>query len=199
MLQAILQPEISSLESRVTVLQAQLAAAQQRITLLNEAEFVAGDSLESLKTALQKVSSLAPSAVSNLRAAVLNLFSGDDSTDDFGFGGFQPQPEPQPGSDDGEEQEEVHALPWNELPFDFEKQAVSEPEAIVVEALTGQYTEWACPLACTIEVAAPNSATLEPVCTVPDADEPQQPYIELVPVAVSAWYPLLSFWIVVNE
>lgn len=41
MLQAIEQPEISSLESQVNQLQAQIAAAQARITHLNEAELIA--------------------------------------------------------------------------------------------------------------------------------------------------------------
>ena len=89
MIPAIFQPEVSSLESQVAALQAQIAAHTERITLLNDAEFVAGNSLESLRAAIQKVSSLAPSA-SNLRAAVLNLFSGSDDNDDTAMNRTQP-------------------------------------------------------------------------------------------------------------
>lgn len=156
----IFQAETTALESQITALQSQIAAHTARITLLNEAESVADGSLEALKAAIQKVSSLAPSAVSNLRAAVLNLFTGD-STDDNN--GNQPHPAPQPGSDGGED----------------------VAKAVEAEALTGQSTEWACPLAsplaCTIEVAAP-AATLDYACPVPDVPEPK-PYVELVPVS----------------
>ena len=79
---SILQPEITTLESQVAALQAQIAAAQQRISLLNETEAVAGGSLEALKSAIAKVTALAPSAIANLRAAVLNLFGCDNSSDD---------------------------------------------------------------------------------------------------------------------
>ena len=78
MVSAIFQTETTALETQVAALQAQIAAHTERIALLNDAEFIAGDSLEALKSAIQKVSHLAPSAVSNLRAAVLNLFSGND-------------------------------------------------------------------------------------------------------------------------
>ena len=99
MISAIFQNETTALESQVAVLQAQIAAHTARIALLNDAEFLAGDSLQSLKSAIHKGSSLAPSAVSNLRAAVLNLFTGNDSTDDGN--GNEPQPSPQP-DDDGQ-------------------------------------------------------------------------------------------------
>ena len=163
MLSAIFQPETTALESQIAALQAQIAAHTERIALLNDAEFVAGDSLEALKASIQKVSSLAPSAVNNLRAAVLNLFSGNDSTDDGNSN--EPHPAPQPGSNDGEE--------------------------IAVEALTGQHTEWACPLAspltsafaCSILEDAPRAA-LEVIPAVAES----KPYVELVPVSHSVAY-----------
>ena len=106
---SILQPEVTALESQVAALQAQIAAYTERIALLNDAEFIAGDSLESLRAAIHKVSSLAPSAVSNLRAAVLNLFTGNDGDDN------QPNPEPQP-DDDGEARS-VELLAGQSSPF----------------------------------------------------------------------------------
>jgi hypothetical protein len=94
MLQAILQPEISSLESQVAQLQSQLAA-QQRITLLNEAESVADGAIQALQGAVVKVSALAPDAIANLKLAVLNLFQGGDGASDND--GNQPiTPAPQP-------------------------------------------------------------------------------------------------------
>ena len=156
---SILQPEVTALESQVAALQAQIAAYTERIALLNDAEFIAGDSLESLRAAIHKVSSLAPSAVSNLRAAVLNLFTGNDGNDNDK--GIEPQPAPQPGSDDGEE------------------------EAIAVELLTGQSTEWASPWACPL--ASPVACSLE-IAAPLEADEPQQPYIELISVGHSVAY-----------
>lgn len=165
MLPAIFHTETTALESQIAALQAQIASHTARIALLNDAEFVAGDSLEALKAAIEKVSSLAPNAVSNLRDAVLNLFTGDSNDDG---NGNEPQPAPQPGSDRGEE------------------------VAIAVEMLTGQSTEWATPFACPLSSAfacsiiedAPR-ATLETMPTV--ADE-TRPYIELVPVSHSVAY-----------
>ena len=161
MLSAIFQPEVNALESQVAALQAQIAAHTARITLLNDAEFLAGDSLEALKAAIHNVSSLAPSAVSNLRAAVLSLFGGDSNDDG---NSNEPHPAPQP-DDDG--------------------------EAIAVEILTGQHTEWACPLAspltsafaCCILEDAPRAA-LEVIPAVAES----KPYVELVPVSDSVAY-----------
>ena len=156
MISAIFQNETTALESQVATLQAQIAAHTARIALLNDAEFLAGDSLQSLKSAIQKGSSLAPSAVSNLRAAVLNLFTGNDSTDDGN--GNEPQPSPQP-DDDG--------------------------QARAVETLNGQHTEWASPWACPL--ASPLACSLE-IAAPLKADEPQQPYIELIAVGHSVAY-----------
>ena len=46
----IFQTETTVLESQVSALQAQIAAHTARIALLNDAEFIAGDSLEALKS-----------------------------------------------------------------------------------------------------------------------------------------------------
>ncbi len=67
MLSTIFSAETTALESQVVALQAQIAAHAERITLLNEAELVAGGSLEAIKGAIEKVSSLAPNALSTLR------------------------------------------------------------------------------------------------------------------------------------
>ena len=109
MISAIFQTETTALESQVLALQAQIDAHTERIALLNDAGIVAGDSLESLKAAIHKISSLAPSAVSNLRAAVLTLFTGNDGDDN------QPNPEPQP-DDDGEARS-VELLAGQSSPF----------------------------------------------------------------------------------
>ena len=120
MISAIFQNETTALESQVAALQLQIATHTARIALLNDAEFIAWDSLQSLKSTIQKVSSLAPSAVSNLRAAVLNLFTGNDGNDDSN--GNEPDPAPQPSNDGGQ-------------------------EPLAVETLMGQSTEWASPWA----------------------------------------------------
>lgn len=109
MLSAIFQPEISSLESQVAQLQAQIAAAQERITHLSEAESMANGAIQALQITLRQVSALAPDAITNLKAAVLNLFRGDDNkggnddgnqpsapTPNAPTSGIDPGPEPQP-------------------------------------------------------------------------------------------------------
>lgn len=161
MISAIFQTETTALESQVLALQAQIAAHTARIALLHDAEFVAGDSLEALKTAIQKVSSLAPSAVSNLRAAVLNLFTGND-----GNTGNEPDPEPQPGNDGGEEV----AIAGQSSPF-------ASPFASPLAS------PLACVLASTIEVADP----LEQINAVLEA-EAKRPYVELIEVSPSVAY-----------
>ena len=167
MLSGIFQTETTALESQVAALQAQLAAAQHRISLLNDAEYVAGDSLEALKAAIYKVSGLAPSAVNNLRAAVLNLFKDGTDNDDKGN---DPHPAPQP-DDDGQE------------------------EAITVEILIGQSTEWASPWACPLAspLACVLASTIEPPVTVEENNtllntEEKLPYVELVTVSPSVAY-----------
>ncbi len=104
MLSAIFQPEISSLEFQVAQLQAQIAAAQERISHLNEAEFVAGDAIKSLTEAVHKVSALAPDAIANLKIAVLNLFTGGDDASDEGKQPINPAPQPQPSLNEVEDQ-----------------------------------------------------------------------------------------------
>ena len=132
---SIFQPEVSTLESQVGALQAQIAAHTERISLLNETEQLAGGSLEALKGAIQKVSALAPSALANLRAAVLNLFSGSDNSSEDGNGNTPVNPAPQ-SSDDG-------GL-WS-------ARAVSE------EPLNGQSCEWASSLCCQLADAPQSS------------------------------------------
>ncbi len=96
MISAIFQPEVSALESQVAALQAQLAAAQHRIALLAETELLAGRSLEALKGAIAKVSSLAPDAIATLRTAVLDLFRGDSNEDGNENQPINPAPQPEP-------------------------------------------------------------------------------------------------------
>ncbi len=126
---SILQPEISSLEFQVAALQAQIAVHTERITLLNEAEFIADGSLEALKGAIAKVTALAPGAIANLKSAVLNLFTGSN-----GDGGNQPI-NPQPNNDG-----------------DLEVAITINPEP-----LAGQSCEWASllatPFCCQLEDA----------------------------------------------
>jgi hypothetical protein len=79
MLSAVLQPEIDTLQSQIAQLQATIAAAQERITHLNEVESIATGAIQTLQTALQKVSALTPDAIASLKSAVLELFTGDTS------------------------------------------------------------------------------------------------------------------------
>lgn len=179
MLSSIFQPEVSALESQVLALQAQLAAAQQRIALLNETELLAGGSLEALKTAIGKVTALAPDAIATLKSAVLGLFAGNDSN---GGNGNQPiAPTPKPDFDnrtlhqktledcrafaagdiqDDEKPRDNRTL--HELALDACREYAQEQQAIAVtEALNGQ--------------------SVELTCVVSDA--PKEPeYVELVPL-----------------
>lgn len=176
MVSAIFKPEVSALESQVATLQAQLAALEQRITLLNETEAVAGGSLEALKGAIQKVSSLAPDAIATLKSAVLDLFRGD-SNDDFGFDNQPISPAPKPGFDN---------RTLHELALDACREyALEQAIAPQPEALNGQSCEFASPLACQLE-DAPSAAltgqSVEIAC-LKVSDAPKEPdYIELVPL-----------------
>lgn len=78
MVSVIFQPEISALETQIAQMQAQITLAQQRIASLSEAESMSAGAIEALQTAVQKISSLAPTAIANLKTAVLNLFQSDD-------------------------------------------------------------------------------------------------------------------------
>ena len=177
---SIFQTETTALESQVAALQTQLAAAQGRISLLNETELLAGGSLESLKTAIDKVTALAPDAIANLRAAVLNLFSGSDNSSDGGNGN-QPSPTPQPSPSPEAELEPLTGQlceltsPWYHPPAD----------AAHVESDT----------ACTVDTPEPQPEQLlsanncsqfsNPLLTsdVPETEPEQLPYVELIPVS----------------
>ena len=79
---SIFSPEISSLESQVDALQAQIVQAQERINQLGECETQADSAIQALQDAVTRIAGLAPSAVAALKASVLNLFnSGNDSND----------------------------------------------------------------------------------------------------------------------
>ncbi len=78
---AIFQPQISSLESQIVEIQAKIAA-------FTEAESVTDGAIQALQGAVEKVTTLAPEAIANLKSAVLDLFRGDSSDD----GGNQPIP-----------------------------------------------------------------------------------------------------------
>lgn len=79
MLSSIFQPEIDTVQSQIAQLQAQIAQAEQRIANLTEVEAIASGAIQSLETALQKVSTLAPDALASLKSSVLELFTGDTS------------------------------------------------------------------------------------------------------------------------
>ncbi len=78
MLSTLFQPEITDLESQISQMQAQIAAAQQRIASLSETEFMTAGAIEAMHCAVKKISTLAPGAIANLKAAVLNLFQSDE-------------------------------------------------------------------------------------------------------------------------
>ena len=126
----ILQPEITTLESQVAALQAQLAAHTEYITLLNETEQFTGGTLEALKGAIAKVTALAPDATKRLKSAVLSLFQGGDDSND---GGNQPlNPEPEPSNDGGLEVainptvvEEIGAIAVDSIDKDGQQPLVS--------------------------------------------------------------------------
>jgi hypothetical protein len=76
----IFQIEINSLEDQVAALQTQVAAAQAKIVALSEAEFMTAGAIEALQVALEKVTTLAPGAIANLKKSVFALFEGDDDS-----------------------------------------------------------------------------------------------------------------------
>lgn len=127
MLQAILQPEISTLEFQVAQMQAQIAALEQRIKLLNEAEFVTDGAIQALQGAIKKVSTLAPDAITSLKSVVLKLFGSSDSLHTSTDGSNQPV---NPGTEP-------------DLNSGYTKLACALEDA-PTEALKGQSVELAC-------------------------------------------------------
>lgn len=165
---SIFQTETTALESQVTALQAQLAAAQQRIALLNETELLAGDSLGVLKDAINKVSALAPSAITSLRRAVLNLFQGNDGNNDNGNQPIKPSPQPiEPAPELIKENMEATSTE--------EEAGLALKEETDRTATVAAVSEQVKPELIKVETDSTSSNVLQP--------EPEQlPYVELIPV-----------------
>lgn len=60
MVSAIFQPQINTLQNEIAQMQATIAAAQERISELECAEFMTTGAVKSLNYALEKISGLAP-------------------------------------------------------------------------------------------------------------------------------------------
>lgn len=117
MLSAVLQSEINTLQSQIVQLQAQIAQAEQRITHLNEVESTASDAIDSLQTVLQKVSTLAPSAIASLKSAVLDLFRNYDNSGDDGNQPIDPSPKLDPHGHESDNAIPLSDTPATEQPF----------------------------------------------------------------------------------
>lgn len=203
MLPSIFQPEITTLESQIAALQAQITAHTDRIALLNETDLVAGSSLEALRGAIAKVAALAPDAIATLKSAVLGLFAGNDPNGGNRNGNQPIAPAPQPGFDnrtlhqktledcrafaagdiqDDEKPRDNRTL--HELALDACREYAQEQAIAVTEALNGQSTQWASCICCQLEDCPTSSLTgqsVELTCVVSDA--PKEPeYVELVPL-----------------
>ena len=95
----IFQPEIDTLQSQVAQMQAQIVAAQLRITALGECETQAGGAIQMLQDAVTRIAGLAPDAIAALKASVLNLFnSGSDGHGDQPVSNGGPSPAPEPSA-----------------------------------------------------------------------------------------------------
>lgn len=117
MVSAIFQPEIDTLQTQIAQLQTQIAAAFERMKALGEAEFMTDRAIQSVQSALQMVSALAPSAIANLKSAVLDLFRGND----------------QPGSNDNQSS---HPEP----------QLDNDGGAVVIDFAPSKYLNTSCPV-----------------------------------------------------
>ena len=182
MVSAIFQPEISNLESQISQMQAQIDAAQERIKALFEVESLSDGALQSLETALQKVSALAPSALANLKSAVLDLFRGDNqpgSDDDN-----QPiDPEPQPDNGGGAVVVDFEPLKYlnTSCPVYFDHYwETAEPDS--------SSWEIASPLACQLEDCPESALTGQAVEITCDREDRKELFIELVKVTDTVAY-----------
>src|SRR4028119_825095 len=92
----IFQNQISSIDSEINQLLAQVEAARQKQAQLTELDALTDSSLTQLKTVVSKVGHYDKSAIANLKNAVLGLFGTDDDSGDHG--GNQPI-EPTPDTD----------------------------------------------------------------------------------------------------
>lgn len=99
MLSVICQCEIDTLQNEIQRMTETIAVAQARISALGEIESVADGAIELLRSAVQKVSSLAPSAIASLKATVLSLFEDGGSGND-GDSPQDPIPDAPSGGDE---------------------------------------------------------------------------------------------------
>jgi hypothetical protein len=176
----IFAPEITTLESQVAQLQAQIAAAQSRITALGEADAVVSGALQALQNAVQKITGLAPEAITTLKAAALNLFSGDDRRgDDSGNQPITPSPSPNNNGHNHKPETVLERDLVEIAKAELEKYLENQADKVAPE-LTGQFSDLACLLEDAPSIALTGQA-VEIACPIPDAIGSQDmPYIGLV-------------------
>jgi len=185
MLSTLFQPEITDLESQIAQMQAQIAAAQQRIASLSETEFMTAGAIEAMHCAVKKISTLAPGAITNLKAAVLNLFNGDDDDDqpsaptpNAPTGGIEAETEPQPND----------AIKIISVTYEPSPEQCELASWLTCDVLSGQKSDlidqwWhemihqkftRCELACLLEEVPPEALkgqSVELACALEDAPE----------------------------
>lgn len=78
MVSALFQPEVDTLQLHISQLQSQIATAEARVKALGECELTAAGAVQMLQDAVNKITGLAPDAITTLKASVLNLFNSGD-------------------------------------------------------------------------------------------------------------------------
>lgn len=200
MLSTIFQPEITDLESQIAQLQAQITAATSRIDELNKAEFMTVGAMKALQYAVDKVSTLAPSRISNLKAAVLNLFNGDDDQgSDDGNQPSAPTPKAPAGGVELQPDDEIRIVsvthepspPFCELASWLTCDILSGQKSDLIdrwlhELLHQKFTR--CELACTLEDAPESVLKGQAYELTCDREDKSQRFVELVNVSDSVAY-----------
>jgi hypothetical protein len=101
----IFQNQISSIDSEINQLLAQVESARRKQAQLTELDALTDSSLTQLKSVVSKIEHYDKSAIANLKNAVLGLFEADDDSGDHGPNQpIEPTPDddPTPGGDDDE-------------------------------------------------------------------------------------------------
>jgi hypothetical protein len=193
MLTTIFHPEISDLETQIAQMQAQITLAQQRITSLSEAESMAGGAIQALQSAVAKIGDLAPGAIANLKAAVLNLFQGNDN---------QP-PAPTPNAPtSGIEAEQNDGIKIVSVTHEPSPERCELASWLTCDILSGQKCDlidrWLhellhqkftrCELACALEDAPPEALKGQAYELTCDREDKSQRFVDLVNVSDTVAY-----------
>jgi hypothetical protein len=113
----IFQNQISSIDSEINQLLAQVESARQKQAQLAELDALTDSSLTQLKTVVSKIEHYDKSAIASLKSAVLTLFDAGDSGNDGGNQPIEPSPDDDPAPKADQEDDEPSFIDEDSLEY----------------------------------------------------------------------------------